>query len=157
VTSQKDVQLRNIEETTQMIGDLDWRRFANYSSLFSSPLNRVLPSFLIEQYSGYWRIYPSSVIIKTLKVKRWLFLVIFYIALFTISIAITFVGGVFLFSRIRPLELGVKYGVLVPLFFWVYAFYNSGVYFRGAIVLDVVTGIYVGIFACLYKLRMQQK
>jgi peptidoglycan/xylan/chitin deacetylase (PgdA/CDA1 family) len=157
VASQKDVQLRNIEETTHMIGDLDWRRFINYSSFFSSPLNRVWPSSFIERYSGYRRTYLSSDIVKNMKVKRFFFLVIFYITIFSLSIPIALVSGLFLFGRIRPLELAVKYGVLLPIFLWVYALHDLEVYFRGALVLDIVTGLYVGLGACLYKLRVQQK
>lgn len=157
VTSQKDIRISTIDGATQMIGGLDSKRFINYVSLFSSPLNRLLPSLLSERYSGYRRIYPSSDITKALKVKRWCFVLTFYIALFMISVAIAFWGGLFLFSRTRPLELGLKYGALIPVFCWICAFHNSGVYFRGAIVLDAVTGMYIGIGACLYKLKNPRK
>jgi len=152
VTSQKDIHVRTIEETTQVIGNLSSHRFIKYSSFVSSPLHRLWPAFLNKPYST--KVYLSIRAFRSMRVKYWLLFTLFYLVSLMVSIAITSLVGFHLFSKFRNLGAIAKYASLILLgLLAVYAFRDLEIYFRGAIVLTCILGVNVGIWYSLSILK----
>jgi len=153
VTSQEDIHERTIGETTQVIRDLDSHRFMSYSSFLSSP-HPLSPLFLNELLFNKLFIYPSSGLVRCMKVKLWLFLTLLYLGAFVTSITATFLIGCVVFSRHRVLGSAAKYGGLLFLgSFSVYALHDLDIYFRAAIALTCLCGMCIGTWGSLRKLK----
>lgn len=155
VTSQKDIHVRTIDETTRGIRDLGSHRLIEYSSFISSPLQRIWPTFLNKPYST--KVYLSVHALRGIKVKYWLSFTLSNLVSLMASIAITFAVGFHLFSKFKNLGGIARYiSLILFCLLAIYAFYDLKIYFRGIIVLTCFFGFYVGILYASHILKKKE-
>lgn len=157
ITSQKDIHVRTIDETTQVIRDLDSHRFINYASYVSSSLYRLSPNFLKKSINPII-VYPSVQTLSDMRVKSWLFLTLLYLVSLMSSITITYWAGFHVFSKYKNLGTIAKYASMTAFgLSAAYAFYDFKIYFKGAMMLIILLGASIGIFVSLISIRKQNK
>jgi len=154
VTSQKDIQVRSIEQATKAIEDLSAHRFISYS--FYRKLSRLIPPV-----SPYLRgLYHSGVYLESnnsqnMRLKCWLFILIFYASVLMISMITSFFVGYAVFPRYRLVSLLTMYASLVLLVLVsTYALRNLDLYYKGAIVISTLLGVCIGEWASFINLKV---
>jgi len=149
---QDDVRVRSFEQTTKMFADsLSARRFMNNKYLRKT--TRLIPPFLLELYSPAG-VYLSQDISKDNKTKCSLFAWLFYFAILLVSIATAFMGGCIAFRRSDLAGSICKYGIPVLIVVLsVYSFHDLQLQYRGAVVIVVLLGAYIGIRSSIVKLN----
>ena len=151
VTSQEYIRVATIEQATEAIADLDSHRFKIYSDFLSSPIVSISPPFLVPRLKYYP---PSPTTVYEMKVRAWLFSMLFYAIVLVISATATFLVGRFLFSRTRMLGVAAKYGGLLLLgLFSVIVLRDLSISFKGATVLICLLGICLGIWASFHQVQ----
>jgi peptidoglycan/xylan/chitin deacetylase (PgdA/CDA1 family) len=153
VMSQKNIQVRTIDQANTVIDDLSAHRFINYS--IYRKLSRLIPPV-----SPYLRgLYHSGVYLESnnsqnMKLKCWLFILIFYASVLMISSITSFFVGSAVFPRYRLVSLFTMYAILVLLVLVsAYALRNLDLYFKGAIAISTLLGVSLGLWAFFIKFR----
>ena len=149
VTSQKDIRVLSIGQATTVLNDSsNARRFIKFKSYLKACY--LLPPFL-HPLSG---VYLSSKIAYNMKIRYWMFALFFYIAVFMISITITFFGGHIVFPRSRLVTSVSKYGgPALLILLSIYALHNLTLGFKGAIVIAVLLGACIGVWISFLRLK----
>jgi|Deesub1362A_J573_1020465.scaffolds.fasta_scaffold01563_6 peptidoglycan/xylan/chitin deacetylase (PgdA/CDA1 family) len=154
IASQKDVEVRSIGETAELMGDLDVKRFRNYS--YVCFLNKLLPLSLGELNRVYF--YPSLGVLREMEIKRWLIIISFYLTILVISAIFAFFLGNFVNSKSETLAFAVRYGVLILLgVILIYIFHDLDIHFGGAIVVISLFGACIGVWGFFFKQRKGTK
>ena len=154
VTSQKDIQVRSIEQATKVIEDLSASRYINYNSYrklsyLIPPISKLLSK---SYHSG---VYLESNNSQNMRIKCWSFIFIFYLTILVASIVTSFLIGFAVFPRYRFVSLFTIYGSLVLLaFLSTYALRNLDLYYKGAIVISTLLGVCIGVWATFIKLKV---
>jgi len=153
VTSQKDIHIRTIDQTTNVIDDLSVSRYINYNSyrkLFHL-IPPIPPSLSKLYFNG---IYLSSNTAHNVKIKCWILILALYLTILMVSIIITF----FAVSIVLPSGGFVtsifKYGSIALLvFFSIYVLRDLELGYQGAMVIVVLLGASIGIWSSSLKTK----
>lgn len=154
ITSQKDIQVRSIEQATKVIEDLSASRYINYNSYrklsyLIPPISKLLSK---SYHSG---VYLESNNSQNMRIKCWSFIFIFYLTILVTSIIIAFLAGSVVFPRSWLIALISRFGSLLLLVFLsIYAFRNLDLYYKGAIVISTLLGVCIGVWASFIKLKV---
>lgn len=152
LTSQKDIHIASINQTTKTINNLSARRFIDYKKFYIKP-HSLCPPFLVSKfYNIPTGIYSSQSAThnmkpKNMKIMPVVFVSIFYLATLLLSTAIAFFGGFIIFPRSEIVTSISKYGgpaLLVLLS--IYALHDSVLGYFGATVITVLLGASIGVW-----------
>jgi peptidoglycan/xylan/chitin deacetylase (PgdA/CDA1 family) len=152
ISSQKDIHVMTISQTTSIIGDLNAQRFLlNRSAKY--PL-RLIPPFLSNLGFDHFGPYLSSSTSIEMRVKNWIYVIVFYVVIVLISIVLSFYTGFYMFHKSRYLTAVFRYGLLsLLIFFSVCIFQDLDCGYRGAIILTVLFGAYIGAWSVFFIRR----
>lgn len=152
LTSQKDIHIASINQTTKTINNLSARRFIDYKKFYIKP-HSLCPPFLVSKfYNIPTGVYSSQSAThnmkpKNMKIMPVVFVSIFYLATLLLSTAIAFFGGFIIFPRSEIVTSISKYGgpaLLVLLS--IYALHDSVLGYFGATVITVLLGASIGVW-----------
>lgn len=156
LTSQKDVHVMTVRQANNIASDLSAKRFLmNYATKSSL---RFIPPFLRNSVLNYSGLYFSSSDSLEIRAKHRILTLLFYCMIFFISIAICFYIGFFMFPKQGYLISVFRYGVLSLLvFFSIYTFQDLNIEYKGAMVITILLGAYIGIWGSFFIMRKQNR
>jgi len=153
VTSQKDIHIRTIDQTTNVIDDLSASRYINYNSYrkLSYLIPPILPSLSKLYFNG---IYLSSNTAHNIKIKCWILILALYLTILMVSIIIPFFGGSIVLPDGGLLTSLFRYGSIALLvFFSSYVLRDLELGYKGAMVIVVLLGASIGIWRSSLKTK----
>lgn len=152
LTSQKDIHIMSINQTTKIINNLSARRFIDYCKFYIKP-HSLCPPFLVSKFynipTGVYSSQSSTHNMKTknMKIMLVVFVSIFYLATLLLSTSIAFFGGFIIFPRSEIVTSISKYGgpaLLVLLS--IYALRDLVLGYFGATIITVILGACIGVW-----------
>lgn len=157
ITSQKDIYVRSIDQTTKVIDDLSARRFISYSSYWK-PYSQTprIARFLNKLYQVKFFLFSKHS--YNMKIKGWAFMLLFHLTTLAIFTTIAFFAGSAMFSKYRLMTSIYRYGSLSLLvLFSIYALHDLSISYRGATIIVVLLGACIGAWGSFLKLKKQDR
>jgi peptidoglycan/xylan/chitin deacetylase (PgdA/CDA1 family) len=152
ITSQKDIHVMTINQATYIVSDLSAKRFLMNHSAKS--LLRFVPPFLSNLGLNNAGLYFPSSISLEIRVRNWIYILLFYFIILLISAAISFYIHSFMFSMSVCIMSAFHYTVLFLLvFFSLYIFKDLDIGYKGAVILTVLSGVCIGIWSSLFIMK----
>lgn len=146
---QGDINVKNFHQVST-ISDLSAKHYLQYH-LFTKLL-KALPQLMQKKYST--QVYFSYSYLKMLNSTLFIVVVLFYLILLIITSSISYLGGLFIYSKSKKIATAIKYIGLFCIAIASIVVYNRYIItFKYGFLFILVLGIYLGLQASYFRIK----
>ena len=152
ITSQQDIHIRTLEQTTTVIHDMDALCFNNNISF--SKLTYLIPPLELFDNMYHPGVFLSSNAVNTMMHRCVVFLSLFYFSILLLSVIIAYFTGFIVFYLPRTVRLLSIYGgIALFAFLVIHIIHGTVITYNDVIAIITFMGACIGLLCCFFKLK----
>lgn len=156
ITSQQNIHIRTIEQTTMLVNDMNALRFNNNIS-FGKLTSLIPPLKLFDS------MYPAGVFLSSnaankMRYRCGVLLSLFYFSIFLVSVTFAYFIGFIIFSKSRTMVLvSILGGLAIVVFLTIHILRGSLITYNDAMAIITFMGICIGLLCYFFRLKRQRQ